>query len=252
MPINKSKGALRLIMTILEFLRVYNLTIILAVATVVSVFWLTFFKKELGIKWYTAVIIGVLHTVIGVVCVKLFAAFEGLVGPGEPGNLSLYGGVFLMPVFYFIGAMIFKRDVKTVFDIFSFPMIFTLFCSRFNCLIVGCCEGVVIPGTEIRYPTREAEILFYVILLHILGTKIFKRRFDGKVYPIYMLSYGIFRFIVEFFRESQHAFGLFHISHIWSVLSACIGAAFLIILSKKNPQTKIINNKVNNKVKAKR
>ena len=233
----RNTGTLRLLMSIIEFFRANNLTIILAVATAVSILWLSFFKKELRAKWYAVLIIAVLHTMIGVVCVKLFAAFEGLIGPGEAGNLSLYGGVFFMPVFYFIGALIFKRDVKTVFDIFSFPLIFTLFCSRFNCLIVGCCQGIVIPGTEMRYPTREAEILFYIILLHILGTKIFKKRFDGKVYPIYMLSYGIFRFIVEFFRESQHSFGVFHISHIWSALAACIGVTFLIILSKKNPES---------------
>ena len=222
--------------SVLDFLKAYNLHLILIISTAVSFFWLTFFKKELRIKWYAALIIAVLHTLIGVVCVKFFAWFEGLIGPGEAGNLSLYGGVLLMPLFYFLGAKIFRRDIRMVFDIMSFPLIFTLFCSRFNCLINGCCQGLIIPGTDFRYPTREAEIVFYAILLHILGTKIFKKRFDGKVYPIYMLCYGIFRFIVEWFRESFHIFGFIHISHIWSVLSACIGLGFLIYLSKNTPQ----------------
>ena len=221
---------------------------ILAIATAVSFFWLTFFKKELRIKWYAALVIAVLHTAVGVVCVTLFAKFEGLIGPGETGSLSLYGGIFFMPVFYYAGAKIFKRDPKMVFDIFSFPLIFTLFCSRFNCLIKGCCLGVMIPGTEMRYPTREAELVFYAILLHILGTVIFKKKFTGKVYPIYMLAYGIFRFTVEWFRESQHIFGIIHISHIWSVLSAIIGVTAIIILSKNNSK----NKKVNNKAKAMR
>ena len=230
-------------MDIAQFLKSYNLVIILVVATAVSFFWLTFFKKELKIKWYAALILAVLHTLIGVVCVKAFAAFEGLIGPGETGNLSLYGGVFLMPVFYFIGAKIFRRDVKMVFDIFSFPMIFTLFCSRINCLITGCCLGLMIPGTEMRYPTREAELLLYLVLLHQLGTRIFKKRFDGKAYPIYMLTYGVFRFIIEWFRESDHIFGVIHISHIWSLLSAIIGVTFLIILSKNNQKAPLKQRK---------
>lgn len=217
---------------LIQFITHHNLYIILAVATIVSFVWLTHFKENLRIKWYAALIIAILHTAIGVVCVKLFALFEGLIGPGETGNLSLYGGVFLMPVFYFLGAKIFKRDVKMVFDVFSFPLIFTLFCSRFNCLINGCCIGKIIPGTEIRWPTREAEMVFYIILLIILDRKVAKKQFDGTVYPIYMVSYGIFRFIVEWFRESEHMFGVIHISHIWSVLSVVIGAAFLVYLNK--------------------
>ena len=174
----------------------------------------------------------ILHTLIGVVCVKVFAMFEGLIGPGETGKLSLYGGVFFMPVFYFLGAKIFKRDVKMVFDVFSFPLIFTLLCSRVNCLFAGCCLGTFIPGTEVRWPTREAEMVFYVVLLIILDRKVAKKQFDGTVYPIYMLSYGIFRFIIEWFRESEHIFGVIHISHIWSLLSAAIGLAFLLYLRK--------------------
>lgn len=222
----------------LAFLQTYNLYIILAVATLVSCFWLIHFKAELGgIRWYTCLLTAVVHTLVGVVCVRSFAQFEGLIGPGEAGNLSLFGGVFFMPVFYYLGARAFRRDVRTVFDVFSFPLIFTLFCSRFNCLITGCCQGYQIPGTDFRYPTREAEILFYIILLHILGTRVFRKKFDGKVYPIYMLSYGIFRFVVEFFRENRHMFGFVHISHIWALLSAVIGLVLLLRLSAKGAKS---------------
>lgn len=222
----------------LQFIKQNNLYIILLIATAVSFLWLTLFKKDLRAKWYALLITAVLHTVIGVVCVKLFALFEGLIGPGETGSLSLYGGVFLMPLFYFLGSKLFKRDTRMVFDIFTFPLVFTLFMSRFNCLFNGCCLGIEIPGTGFRVPTREAEMLFYIILLIILDRKVVKRRFDGTLYPIYMLSYGIFRFIIEWFRESTHLFGVFHISHFWSILSAVIGLIVILILIKKNNSTK--------------
>ena len=227
---------------LLSFIQQHILWIILTVATLVSFVWLTHFQKDLRIKWYAALIIAVLHTLIGVVCVKVFALLEGFICGVEPGNLSLYGGVFFMPLFYFLGAKIFKRDTRMVFDVFSFPLIFTLLCSRFNCLFNGCCLGLPIGDGDVRWPTRGAEIIFYIVLLIILDRKIIKRRFDGTVYPIYMLSYGIFRFIVEWFRESEHLIGVFHISHIWSLLSIAIGLIFLIVLKKKPAAVKPIKS----------
>lgn len=223
---------------LIDFLHSNILWIILAFATLVSFIWLTLFKKDLRIKWYASLILAVLHTVIGVGCVKIFAILEGLICGVEPGSLSLYGGVFFMPIFYFLGAKLFHRDVKMVFDIFSFPLIFTLLCSRFNCLFNGCCLGLPVGDSGFRWPTREAEIVFYIILLIILDRKIVKRRFDGTVYPIYMIAYGIFRFIAEWFRESEHMLGVFHISHLWSILSIVIGAVCLWSIAKHGSKPK--------------
>ncbi|MBE6682880.1 MAG: hypothetical protein E7595_01870 [Ruminococcaceae bacterium] len=207
------------------------LYILLAVATAFGYFWISQFKKQLRIKEWMALVLSVLHTVVGVVCVKVFAFLES----GEGGGMSLYGAVFFLPVIYYLCAKLFKRKVSDVFDVFTVCTVFTLLCARVNCITAGCCLGNVIPGTEgLRWPTREAELIFYIVLYFVLRTHIKKSKHNGKIYLIYMISYGVFRFIVEFFRESFHTIvGPFHISHIWSLVAIIVGTAIYYMLSRK-------------------
>ncbi len=184
-------------------------------------------------KWYAVVPVSIVHTVFGVFCVMIFAVLETM-SLSNFGNLSLFGGVFLMPFYYFAVSKLFKSDIYKTFDIFTICIIFTLMCSRINCIHSGCCKGMVIPGTEgLRWPTREAEIVFYIVLLIWLGRKVKAGKSRGELYPLYMLSYGIFRFIDEFFRVSESR-TLFHISHLWSVLAFCIGMSVYVEIKRRN------------------
>lgn len=208
-----------------------SLLVILSIATLFGYFWLIQFTSRLKIKEIWAFLLSAAHTVVGVLCVKLFAFLES----GEGGGMSLFGAVFFLPAAYYAAAKLSKRKISDVFDIFTICTIFTLLCARINCLIGGCCLGKVIPGTDgFRWPTRELEFVFYIVLLVWLGKKVGKGKYSGQIYPLYMISYGIFRFIVEWFRESEHIFGIFHISHLWALISIAVGAAIYYRL-KKNP-----------------
>ena len=214
-----------------QFIIEHRLYFLLAVPTIFGYFWLSQFKEKLRIKEWMALLISVLHTLIGVLCVKLFAFLEG----GELGGMSIYGAIFFLPVVYFGCAKLTKRDVSNIFDIFTVCIIVTLFFARMNCLMAGCCQGLVIPGTEsIRFPTREAELLFYIVLYIIFRKKVGKKQYSGKIYPYYMVSYGAFRFVVEFFRESEMRLGWFHISHIWSLLAILVGITAIYLINKRN------------------
>ncbi len=156
-------------------------------------------------------------------CVSAFAFLETGFQSDSLGNMSLFGGVFFMPVAYWLGAKLFKRDAKEVFDIFTPCMIATVMCARINCIISGCCHGWTIPGTNgLQWPTRELEILFYIVLLVIMIPKIQNRKANGMAYPIYMVAYGAFRFLIEFFRASNSQ-SLFHIAHLWAAVALGIG-----------------------------
>ena len=176
-----------------------------------------------------AALLSIAHMVGAVLCAKIFAFMEG-----EPGGMSLYGGLFFLPILFCGIALLTKRSIADACDVFTIPNIVTVFCARLNCVFSGCCLGKVIPGTDgIRWPTREIELVLYVVLYIVLRNKIRKEHFKGKLYPIYMISYGTFRFIVEFFRESEHDFGWFHISHLWSLIAVAVGAGFYVSISRK-------------------
>ena len=204
------------------------LLVILLAAGIVTFAWLMLMRKRLEMKWYVALALSALHVMAGVLCVRLFARMEG----AESGAMSIFGAVFFMPLFYFLGAKLFRRPMAEVFDIFAVPMIFTLLCSRVNCLKSGCCLGLMIPHTDLRWPTREAEMLFYVVFLALVIPRVRKGRSKGRIYPAYMAAYGAFRAVIECFRVSGSACFL-HISHIWALLSLAVGLSFYWELKTK-------------------
>lgn len=214
------------------------LLLLLLAGTVFTFVWTMLNRDRLRYKWYFAAPLAIAHTVFGVFAVTAFAALENI-GRGLPfGLMSLFGAIFLMPIFYFALAKLTKRSTADVFDVFTVNMAFTLMCSRINCLDAGCCLGKCISGDSgPRWPTRELEIAFYVVILTILIFRILKKKNYGELYPLYMVSYGVFRFIIEFFREpgaGVQSTSALHISHLWAILSVCIGLSLYIEIQKKH------------------
>lgn len=208
------------------------LFILLGCGTLFNVYWLYRCRERLHLRWLSVLLLSVLHTVLGVLSVKVFALFE----TGDFSNMSLFGGVFFMPLFYWGVAKLAKQKAADVFDVFTICLVFTLMCARLNCIISGCCLGAHIPIeglTHLRFPTRELELLFYVILLSRLWRKVLSGSARGMIYPIYMISYGIFRFVTETLRVSSRANNILHISHLWALLSLGIGISIYGELQEK-------------------
>lgn len=212
------------------------LFILLGCGTLFNVYWLHRCRERLHLRWPSVLLLSVLHTVLGVLSVKVFALFES----GDFSNMSLFGGVFFMPLFYWGVAKLAKQKAADVFDVFTICLVFTLMCARLNCIISGCCLGAHIPiqGLEhLRFPTREMELIFYVILLSRLWRKVVTGSARGMIYPIYMIAYGIFRFVTETLRVSNRTDSILHISHLWALLSLGIGISIYGELQKKEKKT---------------
>ena len=159
---------------------------------------------------------------------------------GAMGSMSLFGAVFFMPLVFWALAKLSGRSAADVFDVLTVCFVFTLMCARLNCMISGCCLGAYIPIeglTHLRFPTRELELLFYVILLSRLWRKVLSGSARGMIYPIYMISYGIFRFVTETLRVSSRANSILHVSHLWALLSLGIGISIYGELQKKEKKT---------------
>ena len=218
----------------LEWIGSHPLLTLLAGAAAATFIWLIIVRKRLEIKWYAALVLSVLHVLCGVLCVKFFAVIEAGFDFSKFSGQSLFGAVFFLPLFYFIGAKLFKRKNPDVFDCFTVPMVFTLFCARISCLLTGCCLGAYIPGTEARFPTREAELVFYAVLLAFLVPRVIKNRSRGNIYPIFMIAYGAFRFVCEFFRESSSFPGAFHLSHLWALITLALGLSIFFEIKRKS------------------
>lgn len=223
-------------MPLLTWLSDHALILLLGCGTLFNVYWLHRCRERLHLRWLSVLLLSVLHTVLGVLSVKVFALFE----TGNFSNMSLFGGVFFMPLFYWGVAKLAKQKTADVFDVFTICLVFTLMCARLNCMISGCCLGAHIPIeglTHLRFPTRELELLFYVLLLSRLWRKVVTGSARGMIYPIYMISYGIFRFVTETLRFSDRTDSILHVSHLWALLSLGIGISIYGELQKKEKKT---------------
>lgn len=223
-------------MELFTWLTDHALILLLGCGTLFNVYWLHRCRERLHLRWPSVLLLSVLHTVLGVLSVKVFALFE----TGNFSNMSLFGGVFFMPLFYWGVAKLAKQKVADVFDVFTICLVFTLMCARLNCIISGCCLGAHIPIeglTHLRFPTREMELLFYVLLLSQLWRKVVTGSARGMIYPIYMISYGIFRLVTETLRFSDRTDSILHVSHLWALLSLGIGISIYGELRKKEKKT---------------
>ena len=223
-------------MELFTWLSDHALMLLLGCGTLFNVYWLHRCRERLHLRWLSVLLLSVLHTVLGVLSVKVFALFE----TGNFSNMSLFGGVFFMPLFYWGVAKLAKQKTADVFDVFTICLVFTLMCARLNCIISGCCLGAHIPIeglTHLRFPTRELELLFYVLLLSRLWRKVVTGSARGMIYPIYMISYGIFRFVTETLRFSDRTDSILHVSHLWALLSLGIGMSIYGELQKKEKKT---------------
>lgn len=217
---------------IVQWISEHSLWLLLGIGTVFTCVWLLKYETALKIHWQAAVLFSILHTAAGVISVKAFAVAETGFDFSTVGNMSLFGGVFFMPVLYYAAAKLSHRNVSTVFDVCTISMVFTVMCARINCLLAGCCFGNRIPGLSLRWPTRELEIIFYIILLVVLGKKVNSGNTDGIIYPLYMVFYGVFRFIIEGFRYNSNG-NYFHLGHLWALISVFLGVSFYTGMKKK-------------------
>ena len=227
-------------MTLFDWLSDHSLAVLLTVSAAFTDWWLWRCRERLRLDHRLAALaLAAGHIFIGLFSVKAFAVLEAF-DMGAMGNMSLFGAVFFMPLVYWAFAKLSGRSAADVFDVFTICLVFTLMCARLNCIITGCCLGAHIPiqGLEhLRFPTREMELIFYVLLLSRLWRKVVTGSARGTIYPVYMISYGIFRLVTETLRVSSRANSILHISHLWALLSLGIGISIYGELRKNEKKT---------------
>ena len=196
-------------------------------------------REKLNLRtWWQVLLLCLGFSVLSVLSVMLFAAMESVLAGKAAvfGAVSTYGAYFFCPILLLLAGRLFRWKWAHLFDLYALYAIPSLFFVRCNCLIAGCCSGLPIPGTHLHWPTREVELLFYVVLLLLLLRKERTDRRPGRLFPLLMLAYGTFRFLEEGFRISDAA-GVWHMAHTWSLLCALIGAGLYLELGSRAART---------------
>ena len=207
------------------------LSIMMAIASTFVFLWLLSNKERLNSKWWELLLFTLVLLIMGIGSVKVFAILEGII-TNRDENMSLFGSIILLPIVFILFAFIKKIKISVAFDTLTGFLIIALFFARISCIYNGCCYGKTIGNMSLKYPTRELELIYYLcfFLIYFYFQKSENNKFSGKWYLIYILSYGIIRFIIEFFRYSDQT-SLFHIAHVWSGV-IILASIFGLILQK--------------------
>ncbi|HEV3440452.1 MAG TPA: prolipoprotein diacylglyceryl transferase family protein [Gemmata sp.] len=112
-------------------------------------------------------------------------------------------------------------------DSFALPLALALAVGRWGCFFHGCCYGVPtqLPwGVDFgdgvpRHPTQVYESLFHFTMAFVLIQVIRRGWFRNQRLKLYLISYGIYRFLTEFIRpEPEYSLGLTYFQWVAVVL----------------------------------
>ncbi len=198
---------------------------------------------------------------IGFLFAKIFQTFYNWIDTGVWNFYSagitvmggLIGGAGAFIACYFIGGRItFKGNLaglhlkhfKTLLVVAPLCILVAHAFGRIGCLMAGCCHGTLL-GTEYvvgglymkgnegwgyYVPTQLYEALFLFIAFGVLSTFLLKKNFTATM-PAYLISYAVFRFVIEFFRGDYRGFEGFMSPSQWtSVIFLLGGIAYVVFM----------------------
>ena len=224
---------------LISFVLKHSLLFVFLLGIVLCFVWAYTFREKLKLNGWQLLLFIVYTFIIGGLSAFLFARFEQLVAPSHsPSNLRIYGPIYVMWAAYILPCKLVHSEPRAFVDICTPGLIISLISIRINCFYAGCCQGLMIPGANFRYPIRELELVFQVIILVVFARRVLKSKsYNGTLYPLYMIWYGLIRFIYEFFREPENLFfGRIHAPHVWSLISIVAGIIAYVLLKQSDPE----------------
>ena len=104
---------------------------------------------------------------------------------------------------------------------------------KLECLHSGCCNGYLITvlenGQAVRFPSQLVESIVAFLTMIFFIWLIRKDVLKDQLYALYMVVYGVERFILNGFRETSDTIMGLPNGQFWSLVSFVIGASDLYI-----------------------
>ncbi len=158
-------------------------------------------------------------------------------------GLVYYGGLIGGILFLLMGAKLVGAPVWGTLDTVlpSVPLMHAI--GRIGCFSAGCCFGMpsefgfyftaspFAPHDEKLFPIQLAEAACLFALFFFMQRYGREKRAPGKVLSVYLISYGVIRFILEFFRYDKFRgiYGAFSISQWVSLALIGLGLFFWFV-----------------------
>ncbi|MCC6231217.1 MAG: prolipoprotein diacylglyceryl transferase [Verrucomicrobiales bacterium] len=125
------------------------------------------------------------------------------------------------------------RYTRPTGDRFAIMVPLALILGRIGCLTHGCCLGRPCPPAWYartdsagvpRWPAVPAEIAFHALALAAALVLQATGRLPGQRFHVYLIAYGVFRFVTEFQRDTLRLLGPFTGYHVAALALVALGA----------------------------
>ena len=121
-------------------------------------------------------------------------------------------------------------------DRFAAMLPFSVAIGRIGCLLGGCCQGIPYTGWcamrgadgVLRHPAPLYEIAFQAIVGVIFIFMAKREWLFGRLFSLYLVIYGVFRFLTEFVRDTPKFFHGLSGYQVLALAMIVIGGIFLI------------------------
>lgn len=163
------------------------------------------------------------------------------------GGMVFYGGLYGGLLFGFLWARRMRYPLKNMGDVFAVAIqLFHAF-GRVGCYFAGCCFGMeweygisgrvlasgAVEGVK-RLPIQLIEACALLVLFGVLLVLFFKEKAHGRLICVYLISYAVLRFTLEFFRgDAIRGHFLMLSTSQWISLLTLIGVGLYIFLSRR-------------------
>ena len=159
------------------------------------------------------------------------------------GGSTFLGGLIGGAICLFAAYFIFRRRYKNrLYDIMSLVPCCVLVAHAFGrvgCFFAGCCYGICsgtswdvdFPKRGLHLPTQLYEAAFLFLLLGVCLFLLIKFGFKYNM-SVYLIAYGVFRFIIEFWRQDDRGalVGGISPSQFWSIVMVVLGVALIFVM----------------------
>ena len=158
------------------------------------------------------------------------------------GGLAFYGGLITAILASLVFMIVNRMDIFKTADLFAPYLALGHAIGRIGCFFNGCCYGmpskhnvlsVIYPGLDNvpRYPIQLYAAGLLLLLFIFLKFLQEKNKFDGLIFILYIVLYGVIRFLLDFLRGDDllYVFG-FTVSQLISVFFIIVMTVTFIFL----------------------
>ena len=226
---------------------------IVMIAFVVQMIFLIFYRKKYGMT--------LMQSIIAVLIIYPAAYFLMLVLAWVENGFQNWGANNIVRVYVYtpliciVAAKVLKKSSGKMIDYIAPSMALQQVIGHSVCPIAGCCQGypcswgIWNPVTETRvFPNQWLECIVALIIVRYLLHLAKKENYagTGKVYALFLITFGSTRFLLEFLRDNEKL--LLGISGLalHALFMVIVGTAWMMVLNEKEKQKAIQKRKNTN------